>query len=266
MTIVNDDGHAVAECEHAPFGGIISATGEPSRIGHFRHRSYIHDQETDLYYLQSRYYDPEMGRFINADAYASTGRGLLGNNMFTYCNNSPIMLVDNLGNQPTEAIDTDGDGKPDCYVYEYTYIYRVKTHYTTTTWEVTGSVYIFIGRTKRDVETMGYPEGFNAQTDMLVLDLTNEKDANMYAYQAQKVSCIYRENIIKCLKQYDKDFNTRWERSESSLLTEWQSHHLFAPFDKSAQDIDFNNQEEGWGFGDYCKKAFIRAKQKFFSN
>ena len=40
------------------------------------------DTETGLYYLQSRYYDPEVGRFINADSFASTGQGLLGNNMF----------------------------------------------------------------------------------------------------------------------------------------------------------------------------------------
>ena len=50
--------------------------------------------ETGLYYLQSRYYDPEMGRFINADAYASTGQGLLGNNMFAYCSNNPVMGFD----------------------------------------------------------------------------------------------------------------------------------------------------------------------------
>ena len=38
----------------------------------FRYRGYYYDTETKLYYLQSRYYDPEIGRFINADAFAST--------------------------------------------------------------------------------------------------------------------------------------------------------------------------------------------------
>jgi len=47
-----------------------------------------------LYYLQSRYYDPEVGRFLNADAYTSTGQGILGNNMFAYCGNNPIMRSD----------------------------------------------------------------------------------------------------------------------------------------------------------------------------
>ena len=51
-----------------------------------------------MYYLQSRYYNPELGRFINADAFASTGQGLLGNNMLAYCGNNPINRKDSSGN------------------------------------------------------------------------------------------------------------------------------------------------------------------------
>ena len=56
--------------------------------------------KTQLYYLESRYYNPEWGRFLNADAFVSTG-GLLGNNMFAYCNNNPVVLVDVSGCRPT---------------------------------------------------------------------------------------------------------------------------------------------------------------------
>jgi len=52
-----------------------------------------------LYYLQSRYYDPELGRFINADAFVSTGQGLLGNNMFAYCLNNPVNFIDKDGEE-----------------------------------------------------------------------------------------------------------------------------------------------------------------------
>ena len=48
--------------------------------------------------MQSRYYDPEIGRFINADAYVSTGQGILGNNMFAYCLNNPVLFDDPSGN------------------------------------------------------------------------------------------------------------------------------------------------------------------------
>ena len=54
-----------------------------------------------MYYLQSRYYDPELGRFLNADSYASTGQGILGCNMFAYCNNSPVNCVDPTGYWPS---------------------------------------------------------------------------------------------------------------------------------------------------------------------
>ena len=50
-----------------------------------------------LYYLQSRYYNPEVGRFLNADAFISTGQGVLGNNMFAYCGNNPVSRVDATG-------------------------------------------------------------------------------------------------------------------------------------------------------------------------
>ncbi len=59
--------------------------------------TYISPAESGLYYLQSRYYDPEIGRFINADAFASTGQGILGNNMFAYCENNPVMGYDPSG-------------------------------------------------------------------------------------------------------------------------------------------------------------------------
>ena len=64
----------------------------------YRYRGYYYDTETQLYYLQSRYYNPTWGRFLNADGYISTGTGILGYNMFAYCNNNPIMNVDPDGN------------------------------------------------------------------------------------------------------------------------------------------------------------------------
>ena len=58
--------------------------------------------ETEFYYLQSRYYDSEMGRFLNADALMSTGQGILGNNMFAYCGNNPENTSDFTGDIPKE--------------------------------------------------------------------------------------------------------------------------------------------------------------------
>ena len=78
----------------APQGSLASTLGT---LNPLRYRGYVYDTETGYYYLQSRYYDPEIGRFINADAFTSTGQGLLGNNMFAYCGNAPVNFADPSG-------------------------------------------------------------------------------------------------------------------------------------------------------------------------
>lgn len=76
------------------WGKILASTGELAELNPLRYRGYVYDQETGFYYLQSRYYDPTIRRFINTDCYVSTGRGIAGYNMFAYCNNSPVSQLD----------------------------------------------------------------------------------------------------------------------------------------------------------------------------
>ena len=66
----------------------------------FRYRSYYYDFETGLYYLNSRYYDPETGRFINIDELTVldvTNIALNGINLYAYCLNNPVNEVDESG-------------------------------------------------------------------------------------------------------------------------------------------------------------------------
>ena len=70
-------------------------------LGHYnplRYRGYVYDAETGFYYLNSRYYNPTWGRFINADGFVSTGQGISGDNMFAYCGNNPVNRYDPSGN------------------------------------------------------------------------------------------------------------------------------------------------------------------------
>ena len=64
-----------------------------------RYRGYVYDRETELYYLQSRYYNPQWGRFINADSQLATG-DFTGLNLFVYCNNNPLAYTDHSGQAP----------------------------------------------------------------------------------------------------------------------------------------------------------------------
>ena len=80
-----------------PAGIEITSETAIANLNPLRYRGYVYDNETGFYYLQTRYYDPTTCRFINADGYNSTGHGILGNNMFAYCNNNPVMYSDPTG-------------------------------------------------------------------------------------------------------------------------------------------------------------------------
>ena len=80
-------------------GGSTGAQYNP-----FRYRGYYYDSDLGMYYLQSRYYDAKICRFISADGYVSTGQGILGNNMFAYCGNNPVNHVDPTGEIPIGII------------------------------------------------------------------------------------------------------------------------------------------------------------------
>ena len=80
-------------------GGSTGAQYNP-----FRYRGYYYDTDLSMYYLQSRYYDPNTCRFINVDGYVSTGQGILGYNMFAYCNNNPANYIDLSGESSLLAL------------------------------------------------------------------------------------------------------------------------------------------------------------------
>ena len=66
-----------------------------------RYRGYYYDTETGFYFLQSRYYDPTVGRFINADGQLSgVGGDMQGYNLFAYCQNDPVNMSDPTGHWP----------------------------------------------------------------------------------------------------------------------------------------------------------------------
>ncbi len=103
--LVDSSGTQVVAYTYDAWGNILSTTGSMAgSLGYtnpFRYRSYFYDTETGLYYLGSRYYNPETGRFINADNLISGSKnGVSGNNVFSYCGNNPINKVDASGHWP----------------------------------------------------------------------------------------------------------------------------------------------------------------------
>ena len=98
--LVDLEGNTVASYEYDPYGNIVSATGMMAEINPLRYRGYYYDTELGMYFLQSRYYDPAIGRFINADdvSYIGVDETLLSYNLFAYCKNNPINRFDDNGN------------------------------------------------------------------------------------------------------------------------------------------------------------------------
>ena len=108
IAILNSSGTAVVEYAYDAWGDVFSVTGTEAAtlgvINPIRYRGYYFDTDTEFYYLNSRYYDPEIRRFINADIYISTGDGFIGYNMYAYCLNNPVMYADYTGESAVSAL------------------------------------------------------------------------------------------------------------------------------------------------------------------
>ena len=99
IRIIDLAGTEVASYVYDAWGNIKDTKGEPTirEINPIRYRGYVYDTETSLYYLQSRYYDPFTGRFLNADDTHYIMFPSLMANLYTYCDNNAISNTDTNG-------------------------------------------------------------------------------------------------------------------------------------------------------------------------
>ena len=101
VKILNTSGAVVATYTYDAWGKVTSS-GSIGQINPIRYRGYYYDTDTGFYYLQSRYYDPAIKRFISADTVVSgVGGEILGYHQYAYCFNNPINMTDETGSWPT---------------------------------------------------------------------------------------------------------------------------------------------------------------------
>ncbi len=111
LAIVDDYGTEVVTYTYDAWGNHLSTGGSmASTLGAYnplRYRSYVYDQETGLYYLQSRYYNPTICRFISADSIGFLGADgtPLSYNLFAYCANDPVNRYDPTGHLLDTILD-----------------------------------------------------------------------------------------------------------------------------------------------------------------
>jgi len=98
--VISQSGETVAEYKYDAWGNILESSGELAETNPIRYRGYYYDIETGLYYLKSRYYDSQVGRFLNMDEINILDESkafINGLNLYSYCNNNPVMNVDHDG-------------------------------------------------------------------------------------------------------------------------------------------------------------------------
>jgi len=97
VKVLDLDGNVVAWYTYCAWGNKLDYGGLLAYVNPITYRGYYFDWATGLYYLQLRYYDPMLRRFISADALFDTGVGILGTNMYIYANNDPVNFIDPTG-------------------------------------------------------------------------------------------------------------------------------------------------------------------------
>lgn len=93
LAITDTDGRIVGNYEYDAWGKVLTADTDLAKQNPIRYRGYYYDNETGYYYLQSRYYDSNICRFINSDIEEISHMAKefsVGTNLFAYCNNTPV--------------------------------------------------------------------------------------------------------------------------------------------------------------------------------
>ena len=223
VAVYNSDGVACVTYKYDAWGNctesdiLTSGTNVYATSNPFRYRGYYYDTDLGMYYLQSRYYDPNTCRFINADGYVSTGQGLTGYNMYAYCGNNPVIYVDGSGNIRSHVMVTSLDG-----------VGSSLPRYSTSI----GDVIILEANTIDDDLKKLCPSAF--PNCIIVFDGRNcgddcvECNPNMQVYNSYKITnSAQQREILEILVKHDQAHPSRhtWGRTVESMLIEWDAHN-----------------------------------------
>ena len=111
--LLDSNGSLVVEYKYDAWGKLLNTTGTLAgtlgKRNPFRYRGYVYDAETGLYYLRSRYYNPAMYRFHNADIFVVKARYGPTNSVFCYCSNNSISYTDANGRTEKSILDNISD-------------------------------------------------------------------------------------------------------------------------------------------------------------
>ncbi|MDD2267980.1 MAG: RHS repeat-associated core domain-containing protein [Eubacteriales bacterium] len=108
VEIYNYSGTLVVRYNYTAWGEVVITSDTSGvnigTINPIRYRSYYYDTDLSFYYLNTRYYDPVVGRFLNADSTLGANGNILSYNLYAYCSNNPVRYIDPNGDIPVALI------------------------------------------------------------------------------------------------------------------------------------------------------------------
>ncbi len=212
--------------------------------------------------MQSRYYDPEVGRFLNADAVDFIGYSgeVLSYNLFVYCENNAVNRLDFEGENSTSFEKLSNIV---ALIFLLVLFYETANYYDKYTYYSAeysgGKVYIIDKKIKDDV--------ISTRNKLYIVDLRDYKkngkpDPDMQilsSYRVDKKS--EQEEVAEILLEYNEKYpkTPAWKRSKKSIVDEWRFHNLaYDMHIKRGQtaDTNLNNADEGKGFWDFVTEEY----------
>ena len=200
--------------------------------------TYISPADLELYYLNSRYYDSNTGRFISPDKYISTGQGLLGYNMFAYCGNNPVNRIDPTG-------EAWHGGTLDIVVCVAVVVVAVAVNHA-----VNGIMSAMVDNEIDDTYTKDAAKAEiekitgEGTVNFLNTNVQINNSANVHSrYDRIKVSKIIQNTV-------DDDGNNITDRTTYGLSAEWFGHNVINFFNGTERtrnvNLDYRFKDNEW--------------------
>ena len=212
VAIYNIDGERLVSYKYDAWGNVsvsnhnISGTNAGAQYNPLRYRGYYYDEEIGLYYLNSRYYDPRTGRFLNADdtAYLGADGTPLSYNLFAYCGNNPVMYSDKSGHLPEWLEDAVDVG---LYIVSAAEALAVASTAPTVAAKVATFITVF-GATNNFVNGLYYNFISDGQSDLTSSSYTtdlfiNRWDRLDYVKQQEEMPSTYNKTASMYFSEYN---------------------------------------------------------------
>ena len=193
----------------------------------FTYRGYYHDYDLGLYYLNSRYYDSAVGRFINSDSLIAGNSGSIhGYNLFAYCFNNPVNMTDSEGTWAVfTAIST-----------EFNYLINAYN-----SWKIKKDENLKDTYSRDDaVETINdYFEKKGYEDTELTVTIDEDNEVNYKIEDSYAVNNRYDRLYVSTILSRTEGV----DREASNISAEWSGHNAFS-FTEAGRDFDMGQQAD----------------------